>query len=96
MKLQTTVAAFVLASLPIAAQASFATEQAMQNISEPLTAGSPDVVQIDGVAADDYRFAGSSTALAETQRNIIALDDQHTNFPVNNVDDAQIGNDVDW
>nr|WP_297457778.1 hypothetical protein [uncultured Halomonas sp.] len=96
MKRQTTVAAIILASLPIAAQASFATEQAKQVISEPLAQGAPNVAQVDDIEARDYRFAGSSAALAETQRNIIALSDQRTDFPADNQDEAQIGHDADW
>lgn len=96
MKIQTTVAALVLASLPIAAQASIASEKAMQIIQEPLAQGAPNVVQIDELEARDYRFTGSSAALAETQRNIAALSDQRTNFSVDNDDEAQIGHNADW
>lgn len=96
MKLQTTVAALVLASLPIAAQASIASERATQINHEPLVHGAPNVAQIDDVEARDYRFAGSSAALAETQRNIIALSDQRTDFPVSNDNEARIGNAADW
>lgn len=95
MKLQTTVAALVLAALPIAAQASVASEQAWKINQQPLAQGAPNVVQIDNVEARDYRFAGSSAALAESQLNIVALSDQRTNFPVDN-DEAQIGHAADW
>ncbi|HET8790976.1 MAG TPA: hypothetical protein VFM75_07165 [Modicisalibacter sp.] len=95
MKLQTTVAALIIAALPIAAQASIASVKAGQINHEPLAQGAPNVAQIDNVEARDYRFAGSSAALAETQRNIIALGDQRTDFPTDQ-NETQIGHDADW
>ncbi|SDL89375.1 hypothetical protein SAMN05661010_02842 [Modicisalibacter muralis] len=96
MKLQTTLAALVFAALPVAAQASVASEQGLLVNHEPLAHGAPNVEQTSAADIHDYRFAGSSAALAETQRNIIALGDQRTNFPVSNDNEAQIGNAADW
>ncbi|WP_136254791.1 hypothetical protein [Onishia niordana] len=77
MKRQLTLAALIAAVLPMAAQASVATEKA-QDVNQ----SAPEQVQFSSADQQvaDYRLSNDSAGLAEARQSLLAQSERHTDF----------------
>ncbi|MCK0713810.1 hypothetical protein ACFO0U_07120 [Chromohalobacter sarecensis] len=95
MQVRTLIAAVALAALPVAAQASIASSEALQVNHEALQASqsadqaSVSFQQLDTSGAD-------SVAIAKAQHYISVHNTQQTNLPSDTQDQPKIGHRADW
>lgn len=77
MKRQLTLAALIAAVLPMAAQASVATEKALE-----VNQAAPEQVQSSPASQQvaDYRLSNDSASLAEARQSLLAQGERHTDF----------------
>lgn len=101
MKRQHTLAATLLiAALPIAAQASVASRQALEANHEPLARTASYTAQQETVHGNEVQHFSGSAAMIEAQQRIASLTDHRTNLTSENLptedDQPEIGHAADW
>lgn len=95
MKSRILIAAIALAALPVAAQASVASSEALKVNHEALNVGQPtahysvDYRQLDTSGAD-------SVAIAKARHYISVTQTKQTDLPSNTSDQPKVGHRVDW
>ncbi|MCK0744371.1 hypothetical protein [Chromohalobacter nigrandesensis] len=95
MQVRTLIAAIALAALPVAAQASIASSEALQVNHEALqTDQSADQASVSFQELDTS--GADSAALAKAQHYISEHNTQQTNLPSDTQDQSKIGHRADW
>ena len=96
MKRQATIATLAIALLPVAAQASIASRQAMQANHEPLQRAEAQQQTTQEV---DQRFSGESAGVAAHAYHIAADSRQRTDLPETDhigAEKPEVGHAADW
>ncbi|MCI0511331.1 hypothetical protein C8E00_102140 [Chromohalobacter marismortui] len=95
MQVRTLIAAVALTALPVAAQASVASSEAMQVNHESLQTGQ-NVEQLDVSFKELDTSGADSVAVAKARHYISVHNTKHTNLPSDTQEQQQIGHSADW